>query len=442
MKAITYSSKVSTATLAAVLLAAIPVSTFAQAEAAQAQADEARNQAAMNQARAQVEINQLKAQAAAAALAATNDQTAQATAVQKATKIETGSRQKFSMSVANGWTWLQTQCTANPVIPQCAAAAVQLTSNQCSASAKFLKKDAKSWQWLSFGLLLGSATFTGLGAASTIAGSMTVPKVFSTLGGATGLGAVASSTNANVTNDQAALNSISQTLNNFITYVTTSTAKGAAAAPAIANGLLASGTVRVAFSYQIVATNSPTSFLVTGLPAGLSFSASTGLISGTPLAAAAGNTTVTLAATNANGTSANATLTLNIAAAAPTAVPAINSAASASGTVGSQFGYQMSATNSPTSYSISTGSTLPTGLSLDTKTGFISGTPTTPGTIPVTLTASNAIPGASNPFTLTFTITPAPPAGNGPASDELVYKVAPLYASQCVATALNSSSNK
>jgi hypothetical protein len=312
-----------------------------------------------------------------------------------------------------------------------------MASNQCSASAKFLRKDAKSWQYLTFGLLLASAGFTGLGAAATIHGSTTVPKVFSTLGGATGIGAVTSTVNANVTSDQSGLASINTTLNQFIMYVTTGSAKGASAAPAIPNGLSASGTTGTAFSYQVVATNSPTSYLITGLPAGLSANAATGLVSGTPTAA--GTSTVTLAATNASGTSSNATLTLNIAAAAPTAVPVINSAASASGTVGTQFGYQISASNSPTSYSVAAATTLPSGLGLNATTGLISGTPTAAGTIPVTLTATNAV-GPSSPFTLTFTITAAPPAGNGPAPNELVYKVAQLYGAQCAAVAMGSSS--
>jgi Putative Ig domain len=400
--------------LVVTLLATSPANTFAQEQNVEA-----------------------KSRAAAAALKTAQDQDQLAQITLKYTKIDTRSRAKFSDSSANGWAWIQAQCTDTTISNQCAAAAVMMASNQCSASAKFLRKDAKSWQYLTFGLLLASATFTGLGAAGTIHGSTTVPKVFSTLGGATGISAVTSTVNANVTSDQSGLASINTTLNQFITYVTTGSARGVPAAPSIANGLSASGTKGTAFSYQIVATSSPTSYLVTDLPAGLSANAATGLISGTPTAA--GTFTVTLSATNGNGTSSNATLTLNIAATAPTAIPVINSASSASGTVGSQFGYQISASNSPTSYSVAAGTILPSGLSLNATTGLISGTPTAAGTIPVTLTATNVV-GPSNSFTLTFTITAALPAGNGPAPNELVYKVAQLYGAQCAAVAMGSSS--
>jgi hypothetical protein len=93
------------------------------------------------------------------------------------------------------------------------------------------------------------------------------------------------------------------------------TASQPGAPPAITSSSMASGTVGVAFSYQITASNGPTSFNATGLPAGLSVNTASGLISGTPTAA--GSFSVTLSATNSAGTG-SATLALSIAVAGST----------------------------------------------------------------------------------------------------------------------------
>ncbi len=167
--------------------------------------------------------------------------------------------------------------------------------------------------------------------------------------------------------------------------------------PVITSSTMATGTVGIAFSYQITATNSPASFGATGLPAGLSVNSASGLISGTPTAT--GTSMVTLSATNAGGTG-NATLTLTI----NPPPPVITGSTSANGTVGSDFNYLITATNSPTSYG-ATG--LPAGLSVDSTIGLISGQPTAAGTFMVTLSATNA--GGTGNATLTLTITPAPP---------------------------------
>jgi len=84
-------------------------------------------------------------------------------------------------------------------------------------------------------------------------------------------------------------------------------------------------------------------------------------------------------------------------------VPVITSATTATGTAGSAFTYQITATNTPTSYGASP---LPAGIAVDTASGLISGTPTLAGTTTTTLTATNA-QGAGNQA-LTLTIAPGP----------------------------------
>jgi len=70
--------------------------------------------------------------------------------------------------------------------------------------------------------------------------------------------------------------------------------------PVITRSLRAVGTAGQPFSYQIVATNNPISYGASGLPAGLSVDAVTGLISGT--ATTMGNSNVGICASNAIGT--------------------------------------------------------------------------------------------------------------------------------------------
>jgi GH18 family chitinase/aryl-phospho-beta-D-glucosidase BglC (GH1 family)/predicted carbohydrate-binding protein with CBM5 and CBM33 domain len=179
------------------------------------------------------------------------------------------------------------------------------------------------------------------------------------------------------------------------------TNEGTAVAPVISSAATASGTVGTAFSYQIVASGSPTSYSATGLPAGLTVNATSGVISGTPTATA--TSTVTLKATNAVG-SATKTLTITVAAAPVVTAPVISSATTASGTVGTAFSYQIVASGSPTSYS-ATG--LPAGLTVNATSGLISGTPTVAATSSVALKASNT--GGSGSSGLTITIGTALP---------------------------------
>jgi|GEM_PF-3559164 alpha-tubulin suppressor-like RCC1 family protein len=80
--------------------------------------------------------------------------------------------------------------------------------------------------------------------------------------------------------------------------------------PVITSPGTASATVGQTFNYQITASNSPTNFNATGLPAGLSINAATGVISGIPTSS--GTFMVTVSAFNAGGT-VNNSVTVTVA---------------------------------------------------------------------------------------------------------------------------------
>lgn len=85
-------------------------------------------------------------------------------------------------------------------------------------------------------------------------------------------------------------------------------------APRITSAVNVGATIGTPFTYQIIATNSPTSFAARNLPAGLTLNTTTGEITGTPTGPA-GVQAVILSATNDDGTGTN-TLRINVTGAA------------------------------------------------------------------------------------------------------------------------------
>ncbi len=90
------------------------------------------------------------------------------------------------------------------------------------------------------------------------------------------------------------------------------------AVPAITSPAVVSGPFGTAFSYQIAASNTPTSYAATGLPSWLTLDSASGAVTGVPVVT--GAFTVTLTATNALGTSAPLALMVTIDRAQPLAV--------------------------------------------------------------------------------------------------------------------------
>jgi chitodextrinase len=184
-------------------------------------------------------------------------------------------------------------------------------------------------------------------------------------------------------------------------------------APVLTNPGAQSGTVGVAVTaLQLAATdgnNDPLTFSATGLPAGLTISAS-GQITGTPTAAGANSVTVTV--NDGRGGTDSATFSWTIAAA--NVAPVLTNPGAQSGTVGvAVTALQLAATdgnNDPLTFS-ATG--LPAGLTISAS-GQITGTPTAAGAS-VTAAGANSVTvtvndgrGGTDSATFSWTIA-APP---------------------------------
>lgn len=162
--------------------------------------------------------------------------------------------------------------------------------------------------------------------------------------------------------------------------------------PVITSTNAVTATNYAAFSYQIIASNSPVSYNASGLPAGLSVNTTTGEITGTP-SVSPGTYTIGLSAINSAGEDTqNLTLTLLKNPGAPT----ITSATNATAYLRSTFSFTATANPAATAWTFAG---LPSGLTNAGAT--ISGTPTNTGTFNVGITATNSLGSDSQNLALT-----------------------------------------
>nr|WP_170299232.1 putative Ig domain-containing protein [Larkinella terrae] len=206
----------------------------------------------------------------------------------------------------------------------------------------------------------------------------------------------------------------------FINCPGSGTPNAAPVAPAVSplSATINAGFTTTSLPVFTDAENDPLTYTLTGLPGGMSFNASTREISGTPTAS--GTFTLTYSATDNKHTPVSTTLTLTVntvntppANEAPVA-PAV-SPLSATINVGFQTTSLLAFTdaeNDPLTYTL-TG--LPSGMSFNTATREISGTPTVSGSFTLTYSATD---NKHSPVSVTLVMTVSgssePPANAAP----------------------------
>ena len=158
-------------------------------------------------------------------------------------------------------------------------------------------------------------------------------------------------------------------------------------------------------TFPVTASGYPTStFTETGsLPSGVTL-ASNGTLSGTPAAGTGGTYPITITAANKITPKATQAFTLTVDEA-----PTVTSASKTTFTVGTAGSFTVKASGYPTTFTFSTGSALPNGVTLS-PSGSLSGTPAagTGGSYPILINVSNGIsPDGTQNFTLTVDQAPA-----------------------------------
>ena len=255
---------------------------------------------------------------------------------------------------------------------------------------------------------------TGPFSWSVLSGSLPAGLTLSAAGVLSGLPTAAGSSTFTVQVTDAQANTATQALTLVIV-----------AAPVLGNAAPPNGQVGVVYSNQLTVQGGTGPFLWSissgALPAGLTLGGATGLLSGTPTAA--GASTFTVSVSDAFGQSATQPLGLTVNASPAIAIstppPVLE--------VGVPFSRALVVTGGTGPFTWSAIGNVVPGFSLNPSTGVVSGTPTTAGSYPMTITVRDSTgQSASQNISLFVAALPSltftPPAGEAGAA----YSAAPV----------------
>jgi hypothetical protein len=241
-----------------------------------------------------------------------------------------------------------------------------------------------------------SVTFTAYGSGGV---ALPATTALGSIGPLTGFSANSSTSVTNpFTGASASVSSLAKVI--FSGAGTFNTTFSISSAPAITCPATSAGEVGLPFNSPAITVTggtAPFTFSVaTGtLPPGLTLNTSTGAITGTPTAAGS----FTIKVTDANGLTAATTCPFTI-----TGGPVLTCSATSTGEVGSPFNSPaptVTGGTAPFTFSVATG-TLPPGLTLNTSTGAITGTPTAAGSFTIQVKDANGVVGSGTcPFIIT-----------------------------------------